>query len=287
MVGTELSRRAVFLTSLVLFCIIVLMSISYWSFVSGGISERVSTAKMAKISLVASFVISLSLVYLVREILVLVNKEKENEINKAFLAESRDLVDVLRANRHDYINHINVLSGLVQIGRTDLFVEYVKEVAGKLDDQQSIGRIKNVSAAALLLKKQGLAEEHGIKVAVEIETNLNNLDVPAMDINRILGNLIDNAVDAVRNLNNPEICVRLFEDNGGYVFAVTNAGLIPESIRSRIFEKGFTTKGAKGSGLGLYIVKGLAQKHGGHVEMNYNKSDVEFLVHLPASNKKT
>lgn len=189
------------------------------------------------------------------------------------------LGDVLRANRHDFSNHLQVIVGFMQLGKTDMAFEYVNEITGKMETQSSVSNMKNLGVAALLLKKQGLAEELGIKFKTKINIDFQDLAVNPSDMARIIGNLIDNAFAAVRtNLADPEITVSL--DNE---ISVTNTGPeIPVEIQSKIFEKGFTTKGSSGSGLGLFIVRELVENYKGTVTlMSSQETGTIFTVRFP------
>lgn len=111
------------------------------------------------------------------QMVLLANKERDYELNKVITGQNQDLIDVLRANRHDFSNHLQVVVGFMQLGKTDMAFEYVNEITGKMENQFSVSNLKNLGVAALLLKKQGLAEELGIRFKTKINTDLQESHV--------------------------------------------------------------------------------------------------------------
>jgi len=210
--------------------------------------------------------------YLIREINRFSKIEMELSVNQVLLDKSQDLVSVLRNHRHDFRNHLQVILGLIQLGRESGAVDYIKEVTLQLGEQAEMThKIKSLETSALLFTKKALAEARKIDLHLKLETDLANLVIPATDLVRILGNLIDNAFDAVLDLDDDyirEVWVRFQETPEQYIITVFNRlPIIFPEMQQKIFLKGFTTKGAGGSGLGLAIVKELTEKHGGQISL--------------------
>ena len=98
---------------------------------------------------------------------------------------------------------------------------------------------------------------------------------------RVLGNLLDNAMDALEGCESPKIKVELYEDIRTYGFCVSNNGpKIPPQICVRIFNTGFTTKAA-GHGLGLSIVRELMEGCGGSIEVSSDDEQTAFTGSMP------
>ncbi|HHW07714.1 MAG TPA: GHKL domain-containing protein [Clostridia bacterium] len=246
----------------------------------------VDTQFVATLALIGGLLLSGAALYLMMEINRLIEKEYELEINKRMLQKNQEMIRVLRSHRHDFQNHLQVIMGLVQLGRNEGAVSYIKEVVQSFRESSSPVNIKNIDLAALFISKQQQAEDRGIRLELELRSDLGGLVVPAADISRILGNLVDNAFDAVEELDDPAerlVKVSFQEDEAHFIISVLNERpLIPETIQDKIFQAGFSTKGVRGTGLGLAIVQELTEKHGGSVHLVSNaETGTVFTLKFP------
>lgn len=281
----SLNKKATLLIILVVLQLVVLMINGMWGFASQHLTHSIPFKTITDYSLIASILMGISTLYLIMEIYRLTGNEQELERNKILLAENRDLIDTLRINRHDFANHLQTILGFVQLNKKDYAINYIHEISQDMKGQSTISNIKNLGIAALLLKKQSSCNESGVKLDVIIDTDLDKLKMPLSDITSILGNLIDNALSAVsHNVDAPqEIKLTIKTVGSFYKFSVFNfRPVIPEKLHEKLFEKGFTTKGINGSGLGLFIVKELTEKHKGTIQVisNYT-SGTTFEAYLP------
>lgn len=141
----------------------------------------------------------------------------------------------------------------------------------------------NPGLSALFYIKSGIATSQGIQLSFEIESSVSHIAVPSYELNRIIGNLINNAFDAATNLEreNQWVNVTIYEQEGNYIFKVSNYGNIDQQTAQNIFSRGYTTKQGSHSGMGLYIISQLVQKYGGEIMLQCKESAVEFIVTLP------
>ena len=181
--------------------------------------------------------------------------------------ESLDSLNIrLRAQRHDFLNHLQVVYSLTEMGDYAEANAYIEKVYGQIT---SLGRaLKTAIPAvnALLQVKLAACEREGIRVDTEIRSDWEGLPMEAWEMCKVLGNLIDNAMDAVRDAGGERrILIALGEDLHRYTFRVENtgAGIPPEELE-HIFEAGVTTK-AEGHGMGLYIVRETLRQAGGDI----------------------
>lgn len=283
----KLNKKTILLLCLALFQVFIVVLNGLFGTILRRLSDQPKPFAVTTFSLVGGIIVGVGTIFLVVEIVRLGSKEMEYEVEKVRMVENRTLVDVLRSNRHDFSNHLQVILGYIQLKKSDMAVHYIKEITGRLGGQTSISNIKDMGVAALLLKKENLAESRGLQLNINIETDLSDLTVPSSDLIRILGNLIDNALDAVGKVpSNPPVNVFIRKERSVFKFTVSNREpLIPPEVKDRVFDKGFTTKGEDGSGLGLYIVRELVQKNGGTAELISNgEHGTKFTVTLPANN---
>ena len=233
--------------------------------------------------------LALASLFLVLDLERLANLEVQAHERVTRLEKAEEMVKVLRAQRHDFLNHLSVISGFIQLRKLEDATNYVKIATGEL---AATGRVINLAApelAALVLSKKEEADAMGASFGVDIRTNLGEVYIKPDELVRIAGNLIDNALYASKVLPGEDRAVRLEigESRGMYYISVTNTGTpIPGEIREKIFQPGYTTKGGDGSGYGLHIVRSLAEKNGGKVWLESGESETTFTVYLPRQGKQ-
>lgn len=187
----------------------------------------------------------------------------------------------LRVQRHDFLNHLQVVYSLMEMQEYEEANAYIEKVYG---DIQNLGRaLKTASPAinALLNVKMAAAEERGISVKTDIRSAWKDLPVPAWELCKVLGNLIDNAMDAMKDTREPSLSICLSEELRGYRFTVENSGPdIPAEALESIFRPGFSSKG-EGRGMGLYIVRQTLQGFGGDIDVTSGGGRTAFTGFIP------
>ena len=127
----------------------------------------------------------------------------------------------------------------------------------------------------------GDCEARGVHVDLQIESPWAGLPVESWEMCRVLGNLIDNAMDAMKDAPEPRLLIRLSESVQSYTFVIANNGpMIQPSIAERIFQRGFSTKG-EGRGMGLSIVRGIMESGGGRLTLASDERETRFEGTLP------
>lgn len=209
-------------------------------------------------------------IIIVKELISIGEKGRQAERNMVYQEESRQLIDVLRVHRHDFLNHIQVIYGLAQMGKPDRMAAYISDLTETMRSESDVSRLAVPELAAFLLKKASAAVNQGIKFEIDVDTDLAGLAVSPAEIVSIAGNLLDNAFFAACQDTGGErhVLFMAWEEEDSYRISVSNSGTpIPEHLKEKIFEKGFTTKGLQGSGLGLFIAKSLLEKQGGSIKL--------------------
>ncbi|MBQ3080346.1 MAG: Spo0B domain-containing protein [Clostridia bacterium] len=188
----------------------------------------------------------------------------------------------MRKQRHDFMNHLQVVYSLAEMKDTEETLKYIETVYG---DLRRVGRLLKTSLPAvnaLLAAKESDAEEEGIVMEMVVRSSLENLSIPAWEMCRVLGNIIDNSFDALKEVKEkPCVKVTLSEDAKGFFIEIQNNGpMISENIRKRIFEEKFSTKGEE-RGMGLAIVKEIVTNAGGNINVESGPKRTAFSVRLP------
>lgn len=189
----------------------------------------------------------------------------------------------LRAQRHDFMNHLQVVYGLMELEEYKDAMQYIDRVYNDIQSINKFLKTSNPAVNALLQAKVLYAEKRGIDVSMKITTNLKELKIQPWEFCRVLGNLIDNAIYALQEKSGKRyILIELFEDLKKYGFRVINNGPeIQQEILERIFTPGFSTKGENGEGMGLAIVKKIMDEFQGNITVQSNSEKTTFEGMIP------
>lgn len=200
----------------------------------------------------------------------------------------RTLGEALRAQTHEHGNRMHTAVALLELGRVEEAIEILTETSRQsqsLVDQVTARRQGDPAVGALLLGKASQAKERGIDWRVRIEPDTPRSPLSTVDSVSVLGNLIDNAMDAAAASEQRWVEVVLQPSAvGGIVLEVADSGAgVPPELRERIFTHGFSTKpaGVQGRGVGLALVRSVVTEAGGSVE--YAGDPTTFRVTLPAA----
>jgi two-component system, CitB family, sensor kinase len=210
----------------------------------------------------------------------------------------RGFADSLRAQTHEAANRLHTVVSLIELGRTEEAVEFATaelEIAQRLTDQV-MEAVAEPVLAALLLGKAAYADERGVELVITPDTQVDDDVIPdgveSRDMVTILGNLIDNAVDAAAegSIRPAKVLVTARADADGLVLRVADTGNgVDEEAMRDVFRRGWSTKTGDppfGRGLGLALVAQAATRHGGHVAVSRADGAV-FTVTLPARGAAT
>ncbi len=192
----------------------------------------------------------------------------------------------LRAQKHEFMNKLQVVSGLLQLKRYDDAVAYMDNTVSQ--QQQSVDQLRNAiepaEVLALVLAKMDEAHELGIEMTLSEDSHLPELrtSTTAAFIT-IVGNLLQNAIEALRfaNVETKKLALGFHLHDGVLEIRVwdNGAGIAP-MVKERLFEQGATSKGEGHMGVGLYLVKRQVQELGGSVKI-YDNDGVAMIVTVP------
>lgn len=192
----------------------------------------------------------------------------------------------LRAQRHDYLNHFQVIYGLLELDEYEEAKKYLKPVYQEITKVGKVLKTAQPAVNALLQAKWQAAEAAGVTVYFDIHSNLKELPLEAWNLCKVLANLIDNGIRAVtENTLDPMIKILIDESEKEYYFTIVNNGpMIEPRFQQMIFQPGVTTKTGEGHGMGLYIVNKIIQEAGGSVRLSSSEGRTAFDIILPKEN---
>lgn len=191
------------------------------------------------------------------------------------------LNDKLRMDRHDYLNHLQIIYGLMELGEYDEMNSYLKKVYKELLKTGKAIKTSKPAINALLAAKLAECDSKGIELLIEVKSDLKDIRIEDWELCKVLSNLVDNAVRALDESDKEEkiISINITETKEKYIFDVEDNGpMIPEELRNQIFKKGVTTKKTEGHGMGLAIVSKIVNENNGEVKMESNTEKTLFSV---------
>jgi two-component system CitB family sensor kinase len=204
------------------------------------------------------------------------------------LDSTRGLIDALRAQDHEHANRMHTLLGLLELEMYDDAVEFVGEVVGdhRVTAEQITERIHDPLLAALLVGKATVAAERGVALWVSERTRLPDRLVDPRGLVTIVGNLVDNALDAAAGTPHARVEVELRAQGRSATLRVRDTGPgIPAAHRELVFTAGWSTKeppAHRQRGIGLSLVRRLAERQGGSATVDEaHGGGAEFTVVLP------
>ena len=202
------------------------------------------------------------------------------------LSSNLSITDTLRAQTHEFSNQLHTISGLVQLEEYD----EVRSLVGTLTRRRAeisdfvTDRVADLAIAALLIAKTSAADERGVHLSLTDASRLPALETAdSADLTTVLGNLVDNALDACAGRADASVVVDVSAtDSAVRVEVADNGPGVPEELREAIFVRGFSTKPEVlgGRGIGLPLVQLICAQRGGRIRVHHHDGAV-FSVDLP------
>ena len=216
-----------------------------------------------------------------------------NEIDSlsAQLSQVKRYVDNLRIMRHEQLNRMTTLSGMLHMGRYEEAVTFIQaqseHAQGLLDFISS--RFSSPTLCGLLLGKSARGREKGVEINFDPACWMDKPFAPLLEAElvSIIGNLLDNAIEATQRAPLPhepvDVLIKLNEQELIIEVADQGVGIHP-AIRERIFERGITTKTHGDHGIGLYLIENYVTQADGSIEVTDNRPrGAIFSLFIPAT----
>ncbi|RQW64424.1 ATP-binding protein [Vibrio viridaestus] len=211
--------------------------------------------------------------------------DMENE-----LTYLKNYSELLRSKTHEYSNKLNVLSGMLQIGKYDECIEFIQQEADGYQSiiNQIVRSIANSAIAGLLLAKFNKASRMGVQFKLDSDSSFSAYEKDISEkVVTILGNLIDNALLAAwenrHQQTNPFVSIYISDRSKHMMIEVEDNGVgVPSDIEDNILEFGVTSKNTDDqNGVGLYLVKQLVDYMNGSIDWERTEDNSTlFSVYL-------
>ncbi|BAS26560.1 sensor histidine kinase [Limnochorda pilosa] len=197
-------------------------------------------------------------------------REAARDLELAQMRSDLALAQKAREQRHDLLNHLTVVSALIQTGSADQALAYLRRATYEQPEEAASGapaaQIDPGFILGLMGQKLAQAARAGVALEIHVQNESDHLCIPDVVAARILGNLTDNAIDAAGEAGEGtgKVTVEMVLSAGRCRFRVRNNGsVITQQQLSRIFAAGESTKGGQHQGLGLHIVQQLVREYEG------------------------
>ncbi|WP_127589336.1 sensor histidine kinase [Paenibacillus koleovorans] len=222
-------------------------------------------------------------------ILKLVSETRNEAIKSTqqfYIDDINRMFTTVRGQRHDFMNHVQVISSFVRMKKIDDLERYTQELVGETSEINEIMSIGNPALAALVQAKCTIAVS--LKIDFEYDCtgfNSRELGPKSIDLVKVIGNLLDNAFDEVVKFPQEQRYVRLqcgLEQNELLITVHNKGTYIPQDVRAKLFEAGYSTKAGENRGIGLSIVKERLQFYNGTIEVESDPEEgTTFFVAIP------
>lgn len=208
------------------------------------------------------------------------------------LETMRTLSDALRSQTHEHANRLHTIVSLLELGKTERALAFATDdlrLSQSLADELVVS-VDEPVLAALIMGKAAQANERGVRLDAEATAAVAGSGLEAADLVTIVGNLIDNAIDAAASAAPPRwVSLEIVEHEGSVVIEVADSGPgIAEDEADQILRYGYSTKPhtGQGRGLGLALVKRSVERLGGTLTVSRREGAV-FTVVVPRKEQPT
>lgn len=190
----------------------------------------------------------------------------------------------LRAQNHEFMNKLHTISGLIQLEEYDEVMKFINVIVESKKSITTIisDKIKDVSLAALILSKYSKCEEARINLLIDDNSKITKLPqyMTSEELVSVVGNLIENSIDAVNNDGTGEIYMKIYEENNIIKLIIKDNGPgIPENMKKSIYDMGTTSKEGE-RGFGMYIVKKIIDEANGTIDFEVTNG-TKWSISIP------
>lgn len=235
------------------------------------------------LTLLTLVVILILNLFLYHYIVKITEAKKVLEVQNKYNPILGDIIEETRRRQHDFKNYLNTINGIVEVcEEKELKGElkkYIKSIGVLNKNIEDITYMDNVIIKSLVYSKLCEAERSDIKFSFNVRNGVIEEYLNDYEISDVLGNLLNNAFEAVSELKEKKVILNIFTEGEVAIVEVKNLGktIALENIE-KIFKKGFSTKGSKGRGYGLYNIKRIADKYNGKIQLFFEEDYTVFRV---------
>lgn len=231
--------------------------------------------------------IFLAQIYLYLYISKIIEEKKTLEVRNEYISIIDNTIEEVKRKQHDFKNYINTINGIIEV--TDekqiknQLKEYIKSLTSSNKDIEDILYIDNIIIKAVVYNNMCKAERLNINFSYNVNNNFLENKLQDYEISDVLSNLLNNAFEAVQiqkyENNIKDVILNILIENDKSIIEVKNNGIpIKDKQINNIFKSGFSTKGDKNRGYGLYNVKKIVEGKGGKIQITFEDDYTVFKI---------
>jgi len=278
------SHSYLFILYLVQILMLVLLNIGFYNY-KVGIYPGFTLDALMLVTSIEILVCAIATIVVALFTMRSVQKEAKLNTQLLYAKERNNQSLKIRTERHDFYNHLTAIYGYLKFGYYTKAQSYIEKIYSSVRNLEEILNIDPPELGALLGIKQEQARVKNIAFDFQVHSSHCSLPFSAEDLTHLIGNLLDNALQAAESSSDPRVEFVLACNRLGVQLKVSNSGdAIPKEIAANIFTPGYTTKNTNvHSGLGLYIIKQIIDSNAGELEIREpeNYAGVQFVIFVP------
>lgn len=202
-------------------------------------------------------------------------------IDKQYQNDLLSFMQVIRSQRHDFNFHMRTISALIGQGQYDACDEYVQQMVKNASAMNDMLPLYHPATSAMINAFRELALQKGIELEVNISSDLAKIPCTVYEINAVIGNLLQNAIDELEHAHSRGPIQLLILFRGGYyIIRVSNPCEMKEKVLQEMFRPGYSTKKSH-EGLGLAAVRRIASRYDGMVFPEFAQGELRLIVQIP------
>ena len=227
-------------------------------------------------------------------LLILMTVYKEERITalaeRQYRDEMQSFMNVIRSQRHDYNFHVGTIAGLIREGKIEECRKYVSALERDSALMNALLPVKDPAISATILNFQTLAAREGIELHIDIQNDLSQIATNVYETNKIISNLLQNAIDEVSTHRDKTYGIWLtILKRGEYcVIRVSNeveSRTVTAEELGQFYRQGYTTKRGH-DGVGLSGIQVLASRYRGGIYTQVEGNVLHFLAKIPINYAK-
>lgn len=211
-------------------------------------------------------------------------KQEQTTAEGNYHREMNTFMNVVRSQRHDYNLHVQTVASLIAQQKWEECRTYVNALVQDTNEVNAVLPVKDPAVASLINNYRILVGQKGHTLVLAIRNDLSQVVTSPYETNKIIGNLLQNALDELSNHSEPEqVELSIFKRGEYCLVSVSNRVAYPQAFSSNqesFFHQGFTTKQGH-DGVGLSSIRTLARSYGGDVTAWMEGDVVHFVASIP------